>query len=281
LAPAPDTVAAALRLDGLDPVDCRILLQHVLGASHAQLIAHPERALDPAERSRFVALAARRRAGEPIAYIIGRREFYGRTFEVDRSVLIPRPETELLIELALARVPDEDGRILDLGTGSGCIAITLALERPRSTVYAVDASAAALQVARANVQRLGAANVHLLEGSWYAPVSGSTFDVIVSNPPYVAADDPHLGQGDVRAEPRAALAAGARGLDAIRSIVTGAGAHLRPGGWLLLEHGYDQAEAVAELLNQAGFEDCFGARDLAQLPRASGGRKSIRAPSVA
>ena len=271
---APETIAAALRLPGLDPVDCRILLQHVLGLEHAQLVAHTERRLGEDQRRELLALAERRRAGEPIAYIVGRREFYGRDFRVDASVLVPRPETELLIDRALERIPSSARlHLLDLGTGSGNIAITLALERPKCEVCAVDASPAALSIARANVVALGAGNVRLLHGRWFEPVAQMRFDMIISNPPYVAQSDPHLGRGDVRYEPRTALCAGPDGLDAIRAIVAHAGCHLRSGGWLLFEHGHDQAEPVDLLLRGAGLESRFMARDLAQLPRVSGGRK--------
>jgi release factor glutamine methyltransferase len=275
--PTTLSVASVLRLAGIDPVDCRLLLQHVLGFDHARLAANPEHVLDGQVRDRFLALLRRRVAGEPIAYILGRREFYGRDFRVDASVLIPRPETELLIDLALERVPAaEASNILDLGTGSGCIAITLALERPMTRVWAIDSSRPALAVARANASTLGTASLELLEGNWFEPVAGMTFDLIVGNPPYVAEGDAHLAQGDVRFEPRSALCAGSAGLDAIETIVAGAGAHLRPGGWLIFEHGHDQADPVRALLHCAGFEDCFCATDLARLPRVSGARKPNR-----
>jgi release factor glutamine methyltransferase len=275
---APVTVVAALRFEGLDPVDARLLLQRVLDLTHAQLLARLHDPLDEEQRARFVALAARRKSGEPIAYILGEREFYGRTFEVDASVLIPRPETELIVELALARIPSSAScRILDLGAGSGNIAITLALERPRSVVDAVDASPAALRVARANAKRLRANNVRFLEGAWYEPVGDEAYDIVVGNPPYVADSDEHLGAGDLRFEPRMALASGPDGFDALRTIIAGARSRLRAGGWLLLEHGYDQGEAVAQRLAEAGFEARFLARDLAQLPRVSGGRKPAAA----
>lgn len=264
-------IAAALRTPGIDPVDARVLMQHVLGLSHAELIAHADRALATEEYERFRDLAERRRRGEPVAYLVGWREFYGRRFAVTPAVLVPRPETELLVDQALARVDaDSPKRVLDLGAGSGNIATTLALERPDWTVTAVDSSPAALAVARENARTLGAGRVEWLQGDWYDAVAGRTFDLIVSNPPYVAQSDPHLH--DLRFEPAAALCAGPDGLAAIRRIVAGAPAHLEHGGWLLFEHGFDQAQACASLLAQAGFTDLVQVRDLADLPRVSGGR---------
>jgi release factor glutamine methyltransferase len=272
--PGCATVADALRLPGLDPTDSRILLQHVLHASHAELIAHSERPLDERERAQFGSLAARRRHGEPIAYLVGLREFYGRTFAVDAAVLIPRPETELLIDLALARIPkDQRASILDLGTGSGIVAITLALECPLSEVCAVDVSQSALAVATRNAHALGANRVRLLEGSWYQPVRGRRFDLIVSNPPYVTDGDPHLAQGDLRFEPGQALKGGGDGLNSIREIVAAAPAYLVDGGWLLFEHGYDQGPSCRGLLAAAGFSEIFTAEDLGVLPRVGGGRR--------
>ena len=266
-------VAAALRNTRLDALDARLLLQHVLGLDHAALIRHRERVLAAAELSRFEALVERRSRGEPIAYLIGWREFYGRRFEVDSSVLIPRPETELLVDLALDRIaPGGVAAILDVATGSGNVAITIALERSAAKVVGTDASPGALGCAWANALRLGANRVELLHGDWFAPVQGRQFDLIVSNPPYVAEADPHLGLGDVRFEPRFALAAGADGLGAIRVIVGQARHYLTSRGWLLLEHGYDQEEACAALLEQAGLTDRFVAKDLAGMPRVSGGR---------
>jgi release factor glutamine methyltransferase len=267
----PPTIAAALRTQGIDAIDARVLLEHVLGLPHAALIAHADRALSNGEYERFRDLVERRRRGEPVAYLIGWREFYGRRFALTPSVLIPRPETEVLVEQALARFhADARIRVLDLGTGSGNIAITLALERPDWMVTALDWSPAALAVARGNARSLGAGSIEWLQGDWYGPVAGRAFDLIVSNPPYVAQFDPHLH--DLRFEPSAALCAGPDGLAAIRRIVAGAGAHLVPQGWLLFEHGFDQAQACASLLAQAGFTSLTHARDLAGLRRVSGGR---------
>lgn len=271
----PDTIAAALRYADLDPVDGRVLLQEALGLTHAQLIAHSDRPLSEAEQTRFLALIGRRLAGEPVAYILGRREFYGRDFRVTPAVLIPRPETELSVELALERMRSfATPQVLDLGTGSGCIALTLALEAVESSICAVDASADALAVAAENQAALGVANVTLVHGAWFEPLAGMGFDLIVGNPPYVAHDDPHLAQGDLRFEPRQALSAGPHGLDDLDYIIEHAPTHLRPGGWLLLEHGYDQAATVGAMLASAGLEDRFVAPDLAGVPRVSGGRKA-------
>ncbi|MCX7673103.1 MAG: peptide chain release factor N(5)-glutamine methyltransferase [Thiobacillaceae bacterium] len=269
--------AACLRQElGLDPdtarLEAQLLAAHALGVDRAWLVAHGEQAPDSGQHQTLTALLHRRRAGEPMAYLLGRREFYGMELHVSPAVLIPRPETELLVELALARLPTErPGRILDLGTGSGAIALALARARPLATIVAVDRSAAALAVARANAQRLAPARVDFVLGDWYAPLGDQDFDLIVANPPYVAADDPHLQQGDLRFEPREALAAGADGLDALRVIIAGAPAHLRAGGWLLVEHGHEQGAACCALLAQAGFEDIGTWTDLAGLPRVSGG----------
>jgi release factor glutamine methyltransferase len=216
-------------------------------------------------------LAERRRQGEPIAYILGRREFYGLEFALTRAVLIPRPETELLVELALARIPDKaDVRVLDLGTGSGAIAVALAKKRPQARLTAVDVDYAALAVARANASRHGV-SVRFFCGDWFGALSGETFDLIVANPPYVAAGDPHLSTGDARFEPQRALVGGADGLDCIRAIVAKAGAHLRPGAWLLFEHGYDQAETCRALLAAQGYATVQSWPDLAGIQRVSGG----------
>jgi release factor glutamine methyltransferase len=210
--------------------------------------------------------------GHPVAYLVGAREFWSREFAVGPGVLIPRPETETLVEAALARLA-ADACACDLGTGSGAIAVTLACERRGARVVATDASADALAVARSNALVHGA-SVDFREGSWFAPVAGETFDLIVSNPPYVAAGDPHLARGDLRFEPRTALTDGsADGLDSLRAIVAGAPAHLKKGGWILIEHGHDQAEACRGLLEAAGFADRLSIPDLAGIPRVAGGRR--------
>lgn len=259
--------------------EARLLLQHVLGCSHAELAAHPKRVLTQKQAREYLRHLERRAAGEPVAYLLGCREFYGRVFRVTADVLIPRPETELLVDLARERMRDHpQARILDLGTGSGVLALTLALELPQARITATDASEASLAVARTNAQHLGA-KVRFLPGHWFSAVRGERFDLIVSNPPYIAAADPHLAEGDVRFEPRAALSGGsADGLHSIREIVAAAPAHLAAGGWLLFEQGYDQAARCRELLSAAGFTDIGSWRDLAGIERVSGGRAPVAPP---
>ena len=279
------TVAAALAAARakLPASEARVLLGQVMRQGPAWLIAHDDELLDEDALLAFAALVARRAGGEPVAYLLGYREFFGRRFAVSPAVLIPRPETELLVELAKARVGagalcvpgnpiggQVTPSILDLGTGSGCIAITLALELPLSRVTAVDSSGAALQVAAGNAQALGA-SLRLLRGDWLSGLAGECFDLIVSNPPYVAAADAHLAQGDLRHEPRQALVGGADGLDAIRNIVAAASSHLAPGGSLMIEHGHDQANAVRGLMGDAGFEDIKAHADLAGILRVTAG----------
>ena len=250
--------------------EARLLLQEVLGMTAAMLAARPEQVVEETRLLDFRDRVTRRAAGEPVAYLIGRREFYGREFHVSPAVLIPRPETELLVDLGRDFLADRrPARILDLGTGSGCLAITLALETG-AEVVAADISDAALAVARNNAERLGA-RVRFLRSDWFATVDGD-FDLVVANPPYIADGDPHLAQGDLRFEPPSALACGRDGLAALRAIVDGSRGFLRAGGRLLMEHGYDQAEAVAALLADAGFRDIEQHRDLAGIVRVSGGR---------
>jgi release factor glutamine methyltransferase len=266
---------SALSLDSATArIEVQMLLQHVLGVSRAYLLAHPERVLDEAQAAAYHALLRRRLDGEPLAYILGEREFFGLNFRVTPATLIPRPDTELLVELALQRIsPRGPFRVLDLGTGSGAIALSIAHARPEAQVTAVDASPEALAVARDNAQRLDAGNVRLLVSDWFAALPGERFDLIVSNPPYIAGADAHLARGDLRFEPRSALASGADGLDDIRRIVAQAKDHLNKGGWLLFEHGYDQAAQARALLQQAGFTGVFSSRDLAGIERVSGGSK--------
>ena len=264
-------LAAALGLDAASArFEVQYLLQRVLDQPRAWLLAHDDHVLSEKQRDAYQAMLQRRLAGEPVAYIFGEREFYGLRLKVTPATLIPRPETELLVELALQRLPQR-GTVLDLGTGSGAIALAIAHARPDAAVTAVDASAAALAVAEQNARSLGIGNVRFVHGNWFAPLAQPCFDLIVSNPPYVAAHDPHLQQGDLPFEPRSALASGEDGLDDIRHIVAQAPSHLRPGGWLLLEHGYDQAAPVRALLMQAGFAQVFSAHDLAGIERSSGG----------
>lgn len=270
-----------------------MLLAHILGHNRAWLIAHADDLLPVVLDAHFADLAMRRRNGEPVAYLTGQREFRGLELGVDPSVLIPRPETETLVEVALGKVPvDRAQRVLDLGTGSGAVALALAHERPLTRVLATDRSKTALELARRNAQRLGLANVAFARGDWYGALRtkkvgarGSPararpvedvlppFDIIVSNPPYVAEADPHLGKGDLRFEPRRALAAGADGLDALRIIVGAALPWLAPGGWLAVEHGYDQADAVRVLFDAAGFGEFTAVRDLAGIVRVAAGRR--------
>ncbi|MGH8073891.1 MAG: peptide chain release factor N(5)-glutamine methyltransferase [Lysobacter sp.] len=259
---------------GLEPGDAELLLAHVLGRPRSWLYAHGDDALDVATHARFEDLLARRRAGEPVAYLTGHRGFWRFDLQVSPATLIPRPETELLVELALARLPaDRPLRIADLGTGSGAIALALAHERPKAHVLATDASADALSIATTNAQTLALVNVRFLQGDWFAPVVAETFDLIASNPPYIADDDVHLGEGDLRFEPRSALASGSDGLDALRRIAAEAPTYLEPGGWLLLEHGWDQGDAVRELLAAAGLVEVETVRDLEQRDRISVGRR--------
>jgi len=270
-------VRRALGQAGLVPLDAQVLLAHAMGRDRAWLVAHGDDPVGREAMDAFQALAKRRRDGEPIAYLTGVREFWGLAFRVSSAVLIPRPETETLVEFALARLPaDRDLRVLDLGTGSGAIALALARERPRTTILATDAASDALAVARENARRLGIANVEFARSDWYAGLPsawhGERFDLIASNPPYVALDDPHLSDGDVRFEPTQALASGVDGLAAIRRIVGGAAEHLAPGGTLVVEHGYDQAERVRGLFLTAGFGDIAAARDLAGIARVVAGR---------
>jgi len=252
-----------------DRLEAELLLAHALGVNRAWFFAHAEDVADAEGTRRFDALVRRRAAGEPIAYITGTRDFWSLTLEVTPATLIPRPETELLVELALDRLP-AGGSVVDLGTGSGAIALAIAKERPDATVVAVDVSAAALDVALRNARRLGLERVEFVQGDWFAPLNGRRFNLVISNPPYIEADDRHLGEGDLRFEPASALASGADGLDDIRRIASGADAHLLPGGAVLIEHGWNQGEAVRRILREAGLVDEFTAKDLEHRDRVSG-----------
>ena len=267
------TIAQALAGAGLDAIDARALLRHVCGVDDAYLVAHADDSLSVTQTTAYETLVARRIAGEPIAYIVGTREFFSLDFNVTPAVLIPRPETELLVELALEHLRiDSMYNVLDAGTGSGCIAITIAKHRPRARVVAVDRSVAALVVARANSERHKTSNLELLQSDWFSALGQRRFDLIVANPPYIAAGDPHLSTGDLRAEPEGALVGGADGLEHIRAIVALAPNHLNAGGVLAFEHGYDQAPQCCELLSAAGLEEVFSRRDIAGIARVSGGR---------
>lgn len=311
-APAGPSLDDLIRHSQLPRAEARRLLAYLTGQPLTWFMAHGDDPADPDIATRFQALAKRRRAGEPLAYLLGQQEFYGRPFAVSPAVLIPRADTETLVEIALeqlARLRRQRCAVplslLELGTGGGIIAITLALETPDTEVHAVERSAEALVVAQQNAKTLGADRIHWHAGSWWQALANATgsheatenaataaqttspitarqgrptepparrFDLIVSNPPYIAANDHHLQQGDLRFEPPQALAAGPDGLDDLRIIIGGAPAHLNPGGWLLLEHGYDQETPVQALLRDAGFADVFTRRDLAGQPRVSGGR---------
>jgi len=263
--------AMAVARQRIDRLDARLLLEYATGCSHADLLARPETPVIGPAADQFMAWVERRAAGEPLAYLVGETEFRGRVFQVSPSVLIPRPETEVLIDLALARLRGLAApRVLDLGTGSGIVAIALALECPAAAVVAVDLSPAALAVAANNAGRLGA-KVDFRQSDWFASLSGEQFDLIVSNPPYVADGDPHLTLDGLPFEPRMALTDGADGLDCIRRIVSAATAHLAAGGCLFFEHGYDQGEASRNLLSAAGFKAAATYPDLAGIDRVSGG----------
>ncbi len=255
-------------------LDAEVLLAFTLDRPRSWLLTHKREAFDADAARRFDALIVRRAEGHPVAYLIGMREFWSRPFRVTPDTLVPRPETEHLVEAALARLrPGRGCEIADLGTGSGIIALTLALELPDCRVTATDISGAALAVARDNAARLGVTNIDFHSGDWFAGLDGRVFDLIASNPPYVASRDPRLEEGDLRHEPSIALAAGATGLEAIRDLVVQAHDHLAPGGWLILEHGYDQADAVAALFTDHGYVDTESLRDFAGHPRVAAARQ--------
>ena len=272
----PHTIAGLLAQARrrIDPADADLLLAHALGRSRTWLLAHGDDGIAAAEAARFTALVERRAAGEPVAYLTGSRGFWTLELAVTPATLVPRPETELLVELALERIPaDAEARVADLGTGSGAIALAIAKERPRARVLATDAREAALEVARGNARRNRIGNVEFRHGDWLAPLHGERFDLVASNPPYIALGDPHLDEGDLRFEPPSALSSGSDGLDAIRAIARAAPAHLRAGGWLLLEHGWEQGGAVRALLHEAGFAEVATERDLEGRDRVTLGRK--------
>jgi len=267
------SVSRALAASGLVAFEARILLAHVLGRDRSWIAGHGDADISREQASMFDALARRRRNGEPIAYLVGHREFFGLDLEVTPDVLIPRPETELLVELTLARIAkDSPARVLDLGCGSGAVALAVARELPRASVVGADVSPAAVALSRRNAERLRIASAAFVLSDWFSSVPTEPYDAIVANPPYVAVGDPHLSEGDIRFEPRAALVAGADGMDAIRVIVTAAPTYLVRGRWFAVEHGYDQAERVRALLLGAGFSDVQSARDLAGIFRVTCGR---------
>lgn len=269
-----DCIRDFLMQGGLERVDAQVLLQHALGVSRSWLIAHDTDPLATEQLRTIETSFQRRKLGEPVAYIVGQREFMGHNFKVSPAVLIPRPDTEVLVETAidaLSGIQSKNKALLDLGTGSGAIAVSVALACPQAKVVATDASEAAIGVARENARCLGA-RVEFYAGNWYHALLGSQhFDVIVSNPPYIAPNDSHMVQGDLRFEPRQALTDETDGLQAIRQIVQNAHSWLKPGGMLWLEHGWDQAAAVRTLLEQSGFQAVESRKDLAQIERISGG----------
>lgn len=266
---------AARQLSGEESrAEAELLLVEALGKDRAWLYAHGEDPLPESALERFRALFERRRLGEPVAQILGRQEFWSLALSVTADTLIPRPETERLVELALLRIPEAAAfDVLDLGTGTGAIALALARERPQARITAIERDARTLEVARRNGARLGLERVRMLRGDWFSPVADERFDLVLSNPPYIADGDPHLQRGDLRFEPRAALASGPDGLEAIRWIVAAAPAHLRAGACLLFEHGFEQGEACRQLLLDAGFEDVQTYQDLEARDRVSGGRR--------
>jgi release factor glutamine methyltransferase len=252
-------------------LDAEVLVMHVCSLVRSALITRGHCVLTGDQQHRLETLIARRRHGEPIAYLTGTREFWSLEFSVSPATLIPRPETELLVEKALAHIPqDAEWTIADLGTGCGAIALALAKERPRCRVIATDISPQALEVARSNAMKFGLTNIEFREGNWFEPLNDMQLDIIVSNPPYVRANDPHLDQGDVRFEPELALAAGPDGLDAIRQIALSAREHLNPAAWVLFEHGWHQTAAIGLLLHQLGYRNIVCYPDL-------GGRDRITA----
>lgn len=249
-------------------IEAQILLMHILGVNRAWLLAHATDLMSEQSVQDYAHLLQRRLQGEPVAYILGYREFFGLKLTVTSDTLIPRPDTETLVEAALQKI-DRPMRVLDLGTGTGAIALAIASQAPQSQVAAVDASAAALKVAETNRHSLQLANVSLLHSHWYSALANQTFDLIVSNPPYIEAADQHLSQGDLRFEPLSALAAGEDGLADLRQIIAQAPGYLNQGGWLLLEHGYNQADAVQNLYQTAGFTHIQTLRDLGDNPRVT------------
>ena len=255
--------------------EAEALMQAVCGIDRSQQFSHPEKELSSEQAELYMAALKRRLHGEPVAHITGRRGFWDMELRVTADVLIPRPDTECLVEQALARIPpDADWQIADLGTGSGAIALAIARERPSCHLTATDISAAALNIARENATELVTKNIDFSEGPWGRVLQADVYDMIVSNPPYIRADDPHLEQGDLPAEPESALISGADGLEDIRQIITDSVPALRPGGWLLLEHGYDQAAKVAELMQKAGFKEVFKKQDYGANDRVTGGKKT-------
>ncbi|MFY9993472.1 MAG: peptide chain release factor N(5)-glutamine methyltransferase [Leclercia sp.] len=254
--------------------DAEILLGHVTGRARTYILAFGETVLSQDEETQLAALLARRKTGEPVAHLVGEREFWSLPLYVSAATLIPRPDTECLVEQALARLPASPARILDLGTGTGAIALALASERPDCQVTAVDVMPDAVALAQRNVDRLGLSNVTVMHSSWFSALADRQFETIVSNPPYIDEADPHLGIGDVRFEPRSALVAAGQGLADLSQIITDARQHLVSGGWLLLEHGWTQGEAVRALFLQAGYQQVETCRDYGGNERLTVGKRT-------
>ncbi len=254
-------------------VDAKVILQHVLQCNQTYLLTWPERALSAEQWQLYQTLVTKRVAGEPVAYIIGEREFWSLSLKVSPATLIPRPDTEVLVEQALKKVLNHaDTHIVDLGTGTGAIALALASELPKAEVFASDLHEDAVNLAKYNASELGLSRVQVKQGSWFSPFAGQKFDLVVSNPPYIDPADPHLSQGDVRFEPSSALTAEQHGLADIDHIASHAPSYLKAGGWLLLEHGFDQKEAVQQLLTAKGFVEVFTEQDYGGMDRVTGGR---------
>ncbi|MGB7814771.1 MAG: peptide chain release factor N(5)-glutamine methyltransferase [Methylotenera sp.] len=270
---ATEQISANLRLSATEAkLEAQLLLQNVLNVNRAWLISHENDALQPNTHAGFQALLKRRLKGEPIAYILGYREFYGLKLKVTPDTLIPRPDTETLVEAALAKIPQNTtSKILDLGTGTGAIALAIARHRPKTHITATDTSQAALNIALENAQNLNITNINFVLSDWFSALESEKYDVIVSNPPYIEANDVHLSQGDLPWEPISALASGKDGLDAIRHIIKTAPQHLNPHGWLMLEHGYNQASEVRKLLTQHGFITVSSVKDFGGNERVSQG----------
>lgn len=260
-------VQATQQLEGHSPsprLDAEVLLSHMLQQTRTWLYTWADRALTQGQVATFDTLIERRRQGEPVAYLTGEREFWGMVFSTHHDTLIPRPDTELLVEAALASAAADQGRLLDMGTGTGAVALAFASERPRWAVTGIDIMPNAVQLARQNAARLALDHVHFVESNWFSGLDPQhAFDIIVSNPPYLADDDVHLDEGDVRFEPRSALVSGAEGLDDLRYLVTHAGFYLSSSGWLMLEHGYLQGEPVRQVMESAGYHHVKTLRDLA------------------
>lgn len=272
---ASERLATTLGLEKREArIEARALAVHALKVDTAWLIAHDTDPLTDTQTATFLALLLRRLEGEPVAYILGAREFFGLKLRVTPDVLIPRPDTETLVQAALDRIPaDRPCQILDLGTGSGAIALALAAHRPLAQVLGVDRSPAALNVAMNNATRLGLPNLAFMTSDWYGQLASRHFDIIVANPPYIPVGDRHLDQGDLRFEPKEALQSDEEGLSDIRKIVAGAPTHLNPGGWLLIEHGFDQGAAAQHMLHNAGWSHAQTLRDLSGQHRVSVGQR--------